>query len=1186
MRLKSLEIKGFKSFADQTVIHFSEDIVGIVGPNGSGKSNVVDAIRWVLGEQKSKELRLDQMSSVIFNGTKTRKPGGLAQVTLTFENTRNILPTEYNTVSITRMLYRTGESEYRLNNIPCRLKDITSLFLDTGIGSNSYAIIALGMVDDILYDKDNARRKMFEQAAGISKYKARKQETISKLKSAAEDLERVQDLLFEINSQMGTLEKQAKRTRRYFELKEKYKQTSIELALIKTDGLKSKYEGLKSNLEQEEDRYRTLEIEARQTETILEAEKKSNLDKEVALSERQRELNRFVGQLRGMENDKKIIDQKISFLTQNQKQLKEKIEKTTFRVEILNGEIVDYRMSLQEEKRLEAGLEGQLEAAEKDLEHIKSNHSNLKDNRDQVLKELQKLEALVVESEKQKAIQANQMYSLQKEQARYVQDIQARSQEVDHIKIEEEALAQTHQQLSEQLANLEEAKTQRLLTIARLNEQLETLRNQQAELNRTIDAKRNEFQLTKSMVDNFEGFPESIKFLSNPQNWKANAFLLSDLIYVKERYRVPIENYLDNYLNYYVVEDLEEAFKAIRLLSNAQKGKANFFLLDEFKDYTPPLSVQVNALPAINLVDVEAKYYNLFSALLESVVVVEKDEQVTLIPAGNFTILSQSGRLIRKRYSLSGGSIGLFEGKKIGRKKNLEVLELEINQLERQVDRLVSDFYNTKDQLEKVQSQTIEQEIQGCTQRLNQVNQHKAVLQSKLESFSSFLAALETKKEEVQQAVSDLVVKINNIESALIAQQMQAQQIRDRIEQTDTSFQSIAERLTLASTKYNERNVSYLKQQNKVNTLQQELSFREKQLQENQAELYQNQRSLTLAEGELSGLHDETETLTNTLQAAYQKKDTWSKSLSSFEQAYFKSREYVNELEKKLRQQTKAQQDTQVLINNLKDKFNDVKQEISAIAQRLRIEFEIDINELLRTRPIPKDLDVNDLQERIDRIKGQLENYGEINPLAVEAYDAMKQRYDSIAQQRDDILKAQTDLETTIKEIETTATTQFLKAFEDTRIYFIEAFRSLFTAEDTCDLILLHPDDPLNSEIEIIAKPKGKRPQSISQLSGGEKTLTAIALLFSLYLLKPAPFCIFDEVDAPLDDANIEKFNNIIKKFSKDSQFIIVTHNKMTMSAVDVIYGVYMQEQGVSNVSPVDFRSLKHQSVLEAVQEA
>ncbi|MEM6378147.1 MAG: AAA family ATPase, partial [Bacteroidota bacterium] len=253
MRLKSLEIKGFKSFANETIINFSEDVIGIVGPNGSGKSNIVDAIRWVLGEQKSKELRLDQMSSVIFNGTKKRKPGGVAAVSLTFENTKNLLPTDYQNVKITRMLYRSGESEYRLNGVTCRLKDITSLFLDTGIGSNSYAIIALGMVDDILADKDNSRRRMFEQAAGISKYKKRKHETLNKLKSTSADLDRIEDLLFEIDGNLKSLEKQAKRTKRYFELKASYKELSVQLAIIKVSTLKLKQRSVRSNLEKEED---------------------------------------------------------------------------------------------------------------------------------------------------------------------------------------------------------------------------------------------------------------------------------------------------------------------------------------------------------------------------------------------------------------------------------------------------------------------------------------------------------------------------------------------------------------------------------------------------------------------------------------------------------------------------------------------------------------------------------------------------------------------------------------------------------------------------------------------------------------------------------------------------------------------------------------------------------------------
>ena len=269
MRLRQLEIKGFKSFANETRINFSEDVIGIVGPNGSGKSNIVDAIRWVLGEQKSKELRLDTMSSVIFNGTKKRKAAGVASVSLTFENTKNLLPTEYNMVTITRILYRTGESEYKLNGVTCRLKDITSLFLDTGIGSNSYAIIALGMVDDILADKDNSRRKMFEQAAGVSKYKVRKRQTLNKLKNTTADLDRIEDLLFEINGNLSSLEKQAKRTKRYFELKEKYKDLSLQLASIKIDDLRAQHKKIQSQLTEEEDKYRQYEIDIILTKLLL-----------------------------------------------------------------------------------------------------------------------------------------------------------------------------------------------------------------------------------------------------------------------------------------------------------------------------------------------------------------------------------------------------------------------------------------------------------------------------------------------------------------------------------------------------------------------------------------------------------------------------------------------------------------------------------------------------------------------------------------------------------------------------------------------------------------------------------------------------------------------------------------------------------------------------------------------------
>ncbi|MEL6926135.1 MAG: AAA family ATPase, partial [Bacteroidota bacterium] len=346
MRLKKLEIKGFKSFANETVINFGEDVIGIVGPNGSGKSNIVDAIRWVLGEQKTKELRLDKMNSVIFNGTKKRKAGGMASVSLTFDNTKNLLPTEYHTIKITRILYRSGDSEYRLNDVTCRLKDITSLFLDTGVGSNSYAIIALGMVDDLIADKDNSRRKMFEQAAGISKYKKRKRETLNKLKNTEGDLDRIEDLLFEIENNLKSLEKQAKRAKRYYELKDQYKELSLELAVLKVGTYKDRHEQVSKALAAGEDAFRQMEIDITNYEADLEKAKKANVDKEKLLSEKQRDLNTLVDSIRNQEGNKRMLSQKLSFIEQSQTKLSDQVNSASGRTEQLDQEIVNYRSRL------------------------------------------------------------------------------------------------------------------------------------------------------------------------------------------------------------------------------------------------------------------------------------------------------------------------------------------------------------------------------------------------------------------------------------------------------------------------------------------------------------------------------------------------------------------------------------------------------------------------------------------------------------------------------------------------------------------------------------------------------------------------------------------------------------------------------------------------------------------------
>ncbi len=1171
MRLKTLEIKGFKSFATETTIHFNENVIGIVGPNGSGKSNIVDAVRWVLGEQKSSELRLDQMTNVIFNGAKNRKPGNVASVSLTFENTRNLLPTEYHTVTITRMLYRTGESEYRLNNVPCRLKDITTLLMDTGIGSNSYAIIALGMVDDILNDKDNSRRRMFEQAAGISKYKAQKRETLSKLESASADLDRVEDLLFEIDNNLKTLEKQAKRTKRYYELRQEYKTLSIDLTLHKTQGLKQQYHALQTQLQTEEDHYRSIETEVLQLEAALEQQKKANLDKEKNLSEKQRALNELVGQLRNTENDLRIQEQRLQFAHTNEVRLREEINNTQLKINQLENDLKRYRAQLNTEKQIEIQLQQELAAAEQSLMQIRQSHSAIKASLDDIMRHQQTLEREVYELEKQKAINQSQWQNIQADIERNLLQMQARSSEMATLQTQMDDLQAKEHQQAKAVTALEAAEQKRRDDLQATEKELDELTMQLTRINRELDARRNEFKLTKSMVENLEGFPESIRFLSASKEWKKDAPLLSDIIYVKEEYRVAIENYLEPYLNYYVVPSLDDARQAINLLSKSQKGKANFFILEAFNDYVAPLVVLPNTLRASDLVETDPAYRNLCDFLLERVLITENDDLQPLSAQDNIILLSRSGRFIQRPHSATGGSIGLFEGKRIGRKKNLEVLDNAIKRLEVEATQYAAAYAACKGKIEQLKAARGAERIQQERNKLHQLAQQKVSLATRIESFESFIRTSQAQQMEAQAKIQALQEATVSIDQLLVQKQQALAQAKTRISGVDSSFLHAAEQLSQASALFNDKNIQFIRQQNKWATLQQELQFREKQLAELHTSLQNSQRKLDESQQEIRAAQKAIDQLHERVTQALEARKERETSLSEAEQTYFQTRGQINELEERLRKTGKVRQDAQMLINNLKDKFTEVKFELGALAQRLHIEFEVDINQIMQVQQ-PSETPIEELELRTERLKSRLDTYGEINPMAVEAYDEMKERYDTISAQRHDILQAKASLLQTMQEIEDTATAQFLDAFERARLHFIEVFRSLFTEDDTCDLILLERNNPLESKIEIVARPKGKRPQTISQLSGGEKTLTAIALLFALYLLKPAPFCIFDEVDAPLDDTNIAKFNKIIKKFSKDSQFIIVTHNKLTMAAVDTIYGIYMAEQGVSGVSQVDFR--------------
>ena len=841
MRLNKIEIKGFKSFGDKTIINFNSGVTGIVGPNGCGKSNIVDAIRWVLGEQKTSLLRSDKMENIIFNGSKSRKKLQLAEVSISFDNTKNLIPTEYSTVTVTRKYFRSGDSEYLLNDVKCRLKDITNLFLDTGISSNNYAIIELSMVDNILNDKDNSRLHLFEEAAGISKFRKRKKETFNKIKQTELDLDRVEDLVYEIEKNLRSLKRQAKQTEKYHKYKDEYKIISINVALEVSKTTMSSLKEQKQKLTKVENENTKVITELAKKNSKLESAKSSLIPYEKKLLRLQKKLNQVLDKIRNFEESKRMKSQKAKMLIEKIEDLRDRIKYDT-----------------ESNKRSEfsiSSIQKEISSNEKELKKV-----------------------------------VDKLKITKKDYTKYEEELKDKNVKITDIKEVEDQFRQ-------------------------LNHNLESISNKRNQVERLL------------LLDNIDkkSVVEKIKSID------------------KE------------------ILELKKGFKTIE---------------------------------------------NLFKTENKEIIRINK----------------------------------LFSEKS----KDLSIDEIKYNSLK------------------------------------------------------------------------------NNIES-----------------------------------------------------LKKEMEYKNATYKSNKRRIAENIDNLKKSEKEVVKIDTDTDSNDNSLIKLYDEKSKSEKDLQKFEDEYYKLKSTINLDDSSIRELQNKKDINLNLIDELKSNIYDNEIELNSVEQRLSIEFDLDINTCKADKDFFKDSSVDNMINRREELKEKIEKIGQINPLAMEAYKEIKERHEFITKEREDLLDAKDSLLKTIEEIDIVAKESFLKSFEKIKSNFKTVFRSLFTDDDDCDLLINDEENPLESSIEIMAKPKGKKPLTINQLSGGEKTLTATSLLFAIYLLKPAPFCVFDEVDAPLDDANIDKFNKIVNKFSNTSQFIIVTHNKRTMNNADIIYGITMPEQGVSKVVPVDLRNLK-----------
>ena len=1172
MRLKSLEIKGFKSFADKTVVNFDDNITGIVGPNGCGKSNIIDSIRWVIGEQKISQLRSENLESLVFNGSKTRSASGLAEVSLTFENTRNLLPTEFNTVTVTRKFYKSGESEYRLNDVSCRLKDIQNLFMDTGISTDSYAIIELGMVDDIIRDKDNSRRRMLEQAAGITIYKTRKREAKLKLDATQQDLARIEDLLFEIHNQLKSLENQAKKAEKYYEIKKEYRELSIELAKASLEGFNLTYRELQDQSATETDKKIQLEAVISKEEADVEQRKLGFIEKERALQSMQHEFNELVQTVRTRENEKNLASQRLNFLREKESGIQDFLDKSEGQLTGLEESISFTENQVREEEEKLSGLQEQFDNLKETVELSRNVFDGKRQHIDGLRGAHNALQRQQFEAEKKVAVADTSIGNMKQAILRLEEESALRKSQLKQIEeektLKEEELNRRKDELEALKAHQERTREQ----ILQAQSMMESFRQELADESRKLDARKNEHDLLKSLIDSMEGYPESVKFLHNNKGWNHHAPILSDIIYVKEEYRAAVENVLEPYLNYYVVETLEEGLQAVHLLNDHKKGKANFFLLDRINEQQrTDVHQPEGTLPALDVIEVDERYKALAWHLLGNVFIA--DDESAFANSNGAVLLEKSGKFYKGKYALTGGSVGLFEGKKIGRAKNLEKLIREIAEQELIVQKLKDDIREKHEEVILYNEQLREKDIRQSQEEISRLTNLVYSLVNKIENIHGSQQQADNRLEEMQLTLEETMGSIEGTRNEWNTLLSSLKETRDKLSVAEDDFKAAEAEYNRVHAAYNEFNLQVTRQQSKISALSQERNFKANQLKDLRVQIESNQSQLKQT---LESIVESEQLLTTAETGLFdllKRKEEDQNRLNQADQEYYNIRNELSERESELRHKIKEREATEHLLAEIKDRINELKLQLAGMKERLNVEFRINLDDIL-DEPRNGTMPAEELQEKSERLKKRLDNLGEINPTAIEAFTEMKKRYEFILEQKNDLVTAKDSLLQTIQEVEATANQQFLDTFNKVRENFQKVFKALFTEDDTADLILENPENLAETGIDIVAKPKGKRPSSITQLSGGEKTLTATALLFSIYLIKPAPFCILDEVDAPLDDANVGKFTNMIRQFSEESQFIIVTHNKMTMNAVDVIYGVTMQEPGVSKLVPVDFRSL------------
>jgi len=1175
MYLSKIEILGFKSFVQKVNLAFDSGITSIVGPNGCGKTNVVDAIRWALGEQRPTTLRSDKMEDVIFNGTKSRKPVSMAEVSLTIENTKGILPTEFSEVTITRRVYRSGESEYYLNKGLCRLKDIRDLFMDTGMGADAYSVIELKMVETILSDKADERRRLFEEAAGVTKYKHRRKEAYRRLENVQIDLTRVGDIVREVQKAVNSLERQAQKAERYNLFARQLQ--DLELALLKRDyaSVAMKIAPLQEQLAVTVDQKDRIDVELKQEEALLEVLRTEmselearSTEAQAALIRQQEIVHEFEQSIATAHERRRSLSSNIDRFEKEKVELNARRETQERRAAELQSSLTDVRVRAESAEQTYGIKKAELDAFEQE---VNAKKGELKVHQDAVINLLHEISDLRQKENQAKARIENlrgRIEFITEENVVLRQEIEKNSDLVTKLTAEDRELRRKFAEAEVRVHDMESAKHRQQTELDKLKEYDFGLRSR-------IDRKTARMDFLKGLVESHDDVSEGARYLITDDEWRTRTkTTVGEALSVEPKYRIAVESALGEASGFVVAESVHTAYEAIESLKNRRKGKATIICLDRIPEIRRPnLSVTGAGIVgwAADIVKADDSFEPLFRFLVDGVLVVENLEaaQRAVGSHSDLRCVTLDGEILSGSGLVRGGSVRQDEGGRIGRRKQLEELNSEIIQLKEEHEVLQNTLREKSEELNNLDLKKLSESAREVEQQTTTVEVRIAQLEFEKKRALETINRGEHEVTRLQEEIGTLKVQLEQAVNGLQTLDSKKSEAERLSGEAATEVESMEMRLAGFARSANEANMQVLSLKAEVRSIEQDIQHAASTAQSLAVAFDQRTVDIDSAREEIRLLADQMAEHEKLLSDAKVQNSRLKVQKKEADEELAGKRGNVHTIEMKLKDERLKHEGSLKAAHDLEFKIQELSMKAENLKTRAADEFDLEL--VLEEFEDNETYDFTAAREEARTLKEKLRALGAVNFAAFDEYKSEKERLDFVNTQKTDLEESERTLLATIEEINTTAQQKFLQTFEKIRENFITTFKGLFDEGDECDLTLEDGVDPLEARIEITAKPRGKRPTSIDLLSGGEKTLTAIALLFAIYLVKPSPFCILDEVDAPLDDNNIDRFTRILRRFSDNTQFIVVTHNKRTMEAANALYGVTMEEEGVSKLVSVRF---------------